>query len=177
MSNSSNTGPDILRLNVANDTLQSFANIAGTANLRYRAGSTEYRRVEASDQDSEISHAELKDQERAMRTGNFGSDSSPLARLWFDVVKPVLTHLGLPVCHTYTRESVKADMYICRKKRIRVGDRDSTGAPQADSHPSPSMRLASTQVKVRNAAPTTSSPRTRLRSPLSYARARTFNQC
>jgi hypothetical protein len=34
-----------------------------------------------------------------MRTGNFASEWSPLASLWRDVVKPVLTRLDLAVGH------------------------------------------------------------------------------
>jgi tetratricopeptide (TPR) repeat protein len=97
MPSSSHAGPDILRLNVTSDSLQSFANSIGQTHLRYRAGSAEHRRMESSGQD--VPHAELTDQERAMRTGNFGSEWSPLASLWRDVVKPVLTHLHLAVRH------------------------------------------------------------------------------
>jgi hypothetical protein len=94
---SSNESPELLRLEVAWSDLRSLADTAGRANLRYRAGSTDRRRAEATSQD--IPHAESTDQERAMRTGNFGSEWSPLASLWRDVVKPVLTHLHLAVRH------------------------------------------------------------------------------
>jgi tetratricopeptide (TPR) repeat protein len=94
---STNANPDILPLDVAWNDLQSLADNAGKADLRYRAGATEHGHVETSGQ--EIPLAESTDQKRAMRDGNFGSEWSPLASLWRDVVKPVLTHLHLTVSH------------------------------------------------------------------------------
>jgi tetratricopeptide (TPR) repeat protein len=94
---SSNESPVLLHLSVTWDTLQSLADPGGTTNLRYRTASTEYRRAEASDQD--VSLAESIDQERAMRAGNFASEWSPLASLWYDVVKPVLMRLRFVVRH------------------------------------------------------------------------------
>jgi hypothetical protein len=95
MPSSANANPDILPLDVVWNDLQSLADTAGKADLRYRAGATERDHVEASGR--EIPLAESTDQERAMRDGNFGSEWSPLASLWRDVVKPILTHLHLTV--------------------------------------------------------------------------------
>jgi tetratricopeptide (TPR) repeat protein len=100
---SSNESPVLLHLSVTWNTLQSLADPAGTSNLRYRTGSTGYRRAEASDQD--ISLAESTDQERAMRDGNFASEWSPLASLWYDVVKPVLMRLRFVVRHPRTKST------------------------------------------------------------------------
>jgi tetratricopeptide (TPR) repeat protein len=94
---SANADPDLLPLDVAWNHLHSLADTTGKANLRYRARSTGHRRVEASDH--EITLAESTDQERAMRNGNFASEWSPLASLWRDVVKPVLTRLHITVSH------------------------------------------------------------------------------
>jgi tetratricopeptide (TPR) repeat protein len=88
-----NANPDLLPLDVAWKDLRSLADMAGKGNIRYRAGSTEDQRAEAP------AHAELTDQERAMRAGNFASQWSPLASLWRDVVKPVLSRLHLMVSH------------------------------------------------------------------------------
>jgi tetratricopeptide (TPR) repeat protein len=90
MPNSSYSGPDILRLDVANYTLQSFANSVGQANLRYRACSP-------SGQDVHLADSAGLGPNRKMGPGNFVTHRSPLAKLWLDVVKPVLTHLGLSV--------------------------------------------------------------------------------
>jgi tetratricopeptide (TPR) repeat protein len=89
MSSSAHAGPDILRLDVANDTLQSFANSVEKTNLRYR-GCTLSRQ--------DVPLAESVDLDRAMRPGDHPTRRSPLARLWLSVVKPVLIHLGLTVC-------------------------------------------------------------------------------
>jgi tetratricopeptide (TPR) repeat protein len=97
MPSSASANPDLLPLDVAWNDLRSLANTAGRANLRYRAGSTERQRAEASGQETPL--AESTDQERAMRNGNFGSEWSPLASLWRNVVKPVLAHLNFTVSH------------------------------------------------------------------------------
>jgi hypothetical protein len=85
---SSHAGPDILQLDVANDTLQSFANSVGQANLRYRGNSP-------SGQDDPL--ADVIGLERKMGPGDHLTHRSPLAKLWLSVVKPVLAHLGLAV--------------------------------------------------------------------------------
>jgi tetratricopeptide (TPR) repeat protein len=88
MASSSSTGPDILRLDVANDVLQSFTNSVEQGNLRYRGDSP-------SRDDGSL--ADPNSPDRAMRPGDHLTRRSPLARLWLSVVKPVLTHLGLTV--------------------------------------------------------------------------------
>jgi hypothetical protein len=97
MPNSANENPDLLPLDVAWNDLRSLADTAEKASLRYRAESTERCRTGASGQEFPL--ADSIDQERAMRTGNFASEWSPLASLWRDVVKPVLTRLDLMVSH------------------------------------------------------------------------------
>jgi tetratricopeptide (TPR) repeat protein len=95
MPSSTDASPSVLHLEVAwLDQVNSLASTATKANPRYRAGSAD-QRADTSSQDTPL--VELTDEERAMRPGNFGSDCSPLARLWLDVVKPVLTHLHLTV--------------------------------------------------------------------------------
>jgi tetratricopeptide (TPR) repeat protein len=96
--NASHTNPDILRLNVANDTLQSFANSVGRANMRYRAWSPPCEDVPSADSIG-------VGPDRKMGPGNFLTRRSPLAKLWLDVVKPVLTHLGLTVSPPRRRKS------------------------------------------------------------------------
>jgi hypothetical protein len=101
MPSSTHANPDFLPLEVAWNDLRSLTDTAGRTNLRYRAGSTEHRRVEATDQ--EIPITESPDHERAMRAGNFASDWSLLASLWRDVVKPILMRLHLAVRRPRTR--------------------------------------------------------------------------
>jgi tetratricopeptide (TPR) repeat protein len=74
MPSSSYASPDILRLNVASHTLQSFANSVGQANLRCRAGSAEHCEDVSSE---DVNLTESIKRERAMRNGNFGSEWSP----------------------------------------------------------------------------------------------------
>jgi tetratricopeptide (TPR) repeat protein len=92
LANPSHTGPDILRLDVANDVLQSFANSVEQGNLRYRGCSPSHDDVALADSDSP---------DRAMRPGDHPTRRSPLARLWLSVVKPVLMHLGLTVSYPW----------------------------------------------------------------------------
>jgi hypothetical protein len=97
MPSSANASPSVLPLDVAwPDQVQSLDNTAAKANPRYRAESGD-QYIGTCGQDTPL--AELTDEERAMRPGNFSSDCSPLARLWLDVVKPVLMHLNLTVRH------------------------------------------------------------------------------
>jgi hypothetical protein len=83
-------GPDILRLNIANDTLQSFSNHVGRANMRYRGCSPSRQDVPLADSIGS-DRAAYPEDHSTRRTW------SPIARLWLNVVKPVLTHLGLTV--------------------------------------------------------------------------------
>jgi tetratricopeptide (TPR) repeat protein len=96
--NASHTNPDMLRLNVANDALQSFANSVGRANMRYRAWSP-------SCEDVPLADSVALGPDRKMGPGNFLTHLSPLAKLWLDVVKPVLMHLGLTVSPPGKRKS------------------------------------------------------------------------
>jgi tetratricopeptide (TPR) repeat protein len=83
-------GPDILRLNIAHDILQSFSNPVGRANIRYRGCSPSRQDIPLADSigSDRATHPEDHSTRRTW---------SPIARLWLDVVKPVLTHLGLTV--------------------------------------------------------------------------------
>jgi hypothetical protein len=167
--NASHTDPDILRLNVANDTLQSFAMSVGLANMRYRAWSPSCEDVPLADSIG----LEL---DRKMGPGNFLTHRSPLAKLWLDVVKPVLMHLGLTVSPPEKENPHITDIFICRNKRIRVSGRDSTGVPQESLRPFRSTRRASMRAPNRNAAPTMSSPPTRRHSPRCFVPAGTCSQ-
>jgi hypothetical protein len=97
--NASHTDPDILRLNVANDTLQSFANSVGRANMRYRAWSPSFEDVPPAD-------SSWLGPDRKMGPGDHLTFRSPLAKLWLSVVKPVLTRLGLTVSPPGRRKSI-----------------------------------------------------------------------
>jgi hypothetical protein len=96
--NASHTNPDILRLNVANDALQSFANSVGRANMRYRAWSP-------SCEDVPLADSIGLGPDRKMGPGDHLTFRSPLAKLWLSVVKPVLAHLGLTVRPPLKRKS------------------------------------------------------------------------
>jgi tetratricopeptide (TPR) repeat protein len=96
--NASHTDPDILRLNVANDTLQSFANSVGRANMRYRECSP-------SCEDVPLADSIGLGPDRKMGPGDHLTYRSPLAKLWLSAVKPVLAHLGLAVRPPRRRKS------------------------------------------------------------------------
>jgi tetratricopeptide (TPR) repeat protein len=96
--NASHTNPDILRLKVTNDTLHSFANSVGRANMRYRAWSP-------SCEDVLLADSIGLGPDRKMGPGDHLTFRSPLAKLWLSVVKPVLAHLGLTVRPPRKRKS------------------------------------------------------------------------
>jgi hypothetical protein len=99
MPSSSHPDPDILRLNVASHTLRSFANSVGRANLRYRACSP-------SCEDVPLADSIGPGPGRNMGPGDHFTQRSPLVKLWLSVIKPVLMHLGLEVCHPRKRDAI-----------------------------------------------------------------------
>jgi hypothetical protein len=101
MPSSLHAGPDILRLDVASHTLQSFANSVGPANMRYRACSPSCEDVHLADSAIGLGP------DRKMGPGDHFTQRSPLVKLWLSVVKPVLTHLGLVVRPPWKRKAMR----------------------------------------------------------------------
>jgi tetratricopeptide (TPR) repeat protein len=101
MPSSLHAGPDILRLDVASHTLQSFANSVGPANMRYRACSPSCEDVHLADSAIGLGP------DRKMGPGDHFTQRSPLVKLWLSVVKPVLTYLGLAVRPPWKRKAMR----------------------------------------------------------------------